>query len=333
MFPPWSKDSMNRYTVLAGGLAAALASGACSSSSNTGPPADPIDMPGDFVRSIDSGGRTRSFRIHIPMAALSGTPAPLFLVFHGIPSSAAQIETISDFNRLSNDRGFVVVYPAAVEDWNTGCPDCPGSIAADLRVDDVGFVKDLIRQVSAVLNIDTRRVYAAGFSNGALFVHRLTCEATGEITAFASVAATLIEEEAVPPCQPQRRAPLIAFHGSLDPSFPPGGRRFEERPFGGDVVEVNLLSIDESVALWASRNGCGPSPIITILPDLANDGTTIERHDYAGCAGAEFVFYSIDGGGHTWPGAPVNFAPFLGPKSDDIVASEVMAEFFLHHTR
>lgn len=317
---------------MAGTLAVILCVAACSSSS-TGPAPDPILMPGDFVRSIDSGGRSRSYRLHVSAAALAATPAPLFLVFHGIPSSAAQIETISDFNRLADDQGFVVAYPSAVEDWNTGCPDCPGSIAADLRVDDVGFVKDLIRQLANDLGIDNRRVYAAGFSNGALFVHRLTCEAAGEITAFASVGATLIEEEAVPPCQPQRRAPLIAFHGSQDPSFPPGGRRFEERPFGGDIVEVNLLSIDDSVTLWSQRNGCGSNPTIVALPDIADDATRVERHEYTGCAGAEFVFYSITGGGHTWPGAPVEFAPFLGPKSDDIIASEIIATFFLTHAR
>ncbi len=58
------------------------------------------------------------------------------------------------------------------------------------------------------------------------------------------------------------------------------------------------------------------------------DGTSVSRDSYSGCSGgAEVVFYSVEGGGHTWPGSPVEFSPTLGPESQDIVASEVIQEF------
>ena len=86
-----------------------------------------------------------------------------------------------------------------------------------------------------------------------------------------------------------------------------------------------------SAQWWAMNNGCQPQRTTTALPHLADDGTSVERWDYAECAaGSGFVFYKILGGGHTWPGAPLNLnlSRGLGRKSRDLDASRVMVDFF-----
>lgn len=291
----------------------------------TGPRPDPIIEAGDFDRSLESGGLTRAYRVHVPRGFDSGGRRPLLLAFHGVPSGPREMQAITDFDRLADERGFVVAYPeASVGDWATGCLEC-GSFS-DLRgVDDVEFVRRLIAQLAADLPIDRNRVYAAGFSNGALFVHRLACDASDAVAGFASVGATLLAEDFVPPCRPARPAPIVFVHGTADRSFPPEGRAFGNGP--RDPV---VLSIRETVDTWAARNRCAPTPSTTPLADVANDGTTVELEAFTGCAGGATVrFYRVVDGGHTWPGSPVTFAKILGVKSLDLDASAVITEFLL----
>lgn len=311
---------LSRRTLL---LAVVMA--ACSSEGAIGPMPDPIPGPGDYTRVLSFDGRQRTYLLHVPPAASSGGSLPLFLAFHGVPGSGQEMRAITGFDAIADQGGFVVAYPDAVDDWWTGCADC-NSAAFLLDIDDVGFVRRLIEQLALDAGIDTRRVYAAGFSNGALFVQRLACDTADRIAAFASVGATALDPAEVPVCDPSRAAPIVFIHGTLDPSFPAEGRMFGEDPSG-----VSTLSIDETLAGWVGRNGCAPDPNRTQLPDREPDGTTASRETWAGCGGGDLVFYEIQGGGHTWPGSPVDFADFLGPKSDDIVASEEIAEFFLSH--
>ncbi len=46
-----------------------------------------------------------------------------------------------------------------------------------------------------------------------------------------------------------------------------------------------------------------------------------------------FRFYRVEGGGHTWPGSPVDFGPGLGKRSDDFHANDEILGFFLRHSR
>lgn len=83
--------------------------------------------------------------------------------------------------------------------------------------------------------------------------------------------------------------------------------------------------------LVADLNGCDPEPEVTILPDLVDDGTTVERWVYPGCpSGGSVEFFAIQGGEHTWPGSPIDQG-FLRLVSQDIVAGEILVEFLAGH--
>jgi polyhydroxybutyrate depolymerase len=74
--------------------------------------------------------------------------------------------------------------------------------------------------------------------------------------------------------------------------------------------------------------------VVTDLPDAHDDGTTVRRETYTGCdAGAEVVYYEIEGGGHTWPGASAPGGGGVGLTSREISASEIALRFFLDHIR
>ena len=306
-------------------LASALLLG-CESGSGglTEPTPDPVPGPGDFSRTIQSGGLERSYELHVPPGWTTDADLPLVLAFHGVLSSPAQLREVSGLDDVADESGFVVAYPAAaLGDWNTECLQC-GSDAVVEEIDDLGFVSDLVDRLAADAGIDRRRVYVIGISNGALFVHYLACEAQEIVAAAASVAATLIASEYVPPCS-GGELPIVFFHGSDDTFFPPEGGFA-----GNNVVNVRLLSIEESVASWAERNECEGAPAITALPDAEDDGTTVVHELHANCdGGAAVAYYAIEGGGHTWPGSLVPSSGLVGRTSRDVSASESAVDFFL----
>jgi polyhydroxybutyrate depolymerase len=195
------------------------------------------------------------------------------------------------------------------------------------EIDDLGFVLDLIDQLEEDVGIDTRRVYVIGISNGALFVHYLACAAQRNVTAAASVAATLIAPVHIPSCDGDRPVPIAFFLGSDDTFFPPEGRLA-----GNEIVHVRLLSIEESVDTWVERDGCSGAANSEDLPDVHDDGTRVRRDRYSDCtSGSEVLYYAIEGGGHTWPGSSLPSGGLVGRTSREISASEIAMRFFLDH--
>jgi polyhydroxybutyrate depolymerase len=293
----------------------ALAAG-CSS----GLPTEPITAAGDYRRSVELDDQTRSYQVHVPATLDLGRPAPLVLAFHGAPSNALEMRELSELDPVAAVEGFVVVYPEASHtgDWNTSCRDC--SAAGVLQYDDIAFTEVIIEKMALDMRIDLDRVYAVGFSQGALMTFRVACDLSHRVAAVATVGATMLEWQG-DHCGPLRAVPIAMIHGTDDEEFPPGGR------VGGLVRSV---SVDEMVTHWVATDGCGATPATADLPDTADDGTTVSRVTYSGCSGgAEVVLYRVEGGGHTWPGSSFDFAPLLGVTSQDLVASEVIADFLL----
>lgn len=298
---------------------------ACSSASGPTTPVETIPGPGDYRRTLTAEGFERLYLVHVPPGYDPERPPPVVMAFHGTPGNAELMRRITDLDRLADARGFVTVYPeAAVGDWSTGCLACP-SASDHARIDDVDFVRKVFARLSAQLPVDTRRAYAVGFSNGALFTNRLACDAADLFAGSAIIGATLLDDEFTPSCDPARAIPIILIHGDLDPSFPPEGRRF-----GGRPGAPRTISIDATVEKWASRNGCASPSAPEPLPDTTTDGTRVRVSEWTGCdRGATVRFFEIQGGGHTWPSSPLQFHRSLGPKSLDLDASEAIVRFFL----
>ncbi len=92
-----------------------------------------------------------------------------------------------------------------------------------------------------------------------------------------------------------------------------------------------MLSAARSAALFAQVGVCATPPSTSALPDTATDGTRVRRTAYTGCReGGEVVLYTIEGGGHTWPGGPP-VGRLVGRVSRDIDATRTMLDFFDAH--
>jgi polyhydroxybutyrate depolymerase len=269
------------------------------------------------------GERTRTFILHLPTARDRNKQVPLVLVLHGHGGRAAGMVQITGFNGLADRNGFVVVYPDGVDEtWNDGHFTDPKV----LEVDDVGFISALIDGLSASLNIDPKRVYVSGFSNGAVMSNRLGCDLSDKIAAIGYVAGLLGEGVAVN-CPPKQHISVVAFHGTADPTA----------PFNGGPSAAGIApSAFQTIGKWAEFEGCAATPTITNEPDVdPNDGTRVMRRTYGGCKNSmSVILYVIENGGHAWPGntrAPDNSRS--GKTSLDIDASQVIWNFFASHPK
>jgi len=94
-----------------------------------------------------------------------------------------------------------------------------------------------------------------------------------------------------------------------------------------------ILSLKDAAKKWIGLDACDSEPEITTLQDKAADGTGIRREAFSGCkGGAEVVVYTVEGGGHTWPGGKAYLPESsIGKTSHNMDASEALWEFFSKH--
>jgi len=195
--------------------------------------------------------------------------------------------------------------------WNSG--NCCG-YALDEQVDDVALIRALVRQLSTAYAIDADRVYATGISNGGMMTYRLACEASDLFAAVAPVAGALSVA-----CEPSEPVSILAIHGTDD----------QHVLFEGGVPVTSFdthdrvdPSVQDTLALWAWRDGC------SLEPTRDQAGTVI--HDvYPDCdSGLSVELLAIEGGGHVWPGGE---SP--SRTEDELDASEAIWAFFEAHPK
>ena len=262
--------------------------------------------------TIVSSGQDREYLLYVPRSYDRARRTPLVISIHGAAlGPAAQME-ISQWNKVADEHEFIVVYPSG-----TGFPKVwPMKPEAALK-SDVRFISELIDRLEADYNIDPARIYADGLSNGGGMTFALCCALSDRIAAVGMVAAAQFLPWSW--CTDSRPVPMITFHGTADRFTPYNGGR-------SPVAPGLLPSIPTWTANWARRNRCGPNPVESVV------ATDVTRLEYTNCAeDAAVVLYTIQGGGHTWPGSEPMPDSIVGPTSRNINASGQMWAFFREH--
>src|SRR5829696_4802659 len=279
--------------------------------------------PGDYERTITVGGRVRSYLLHVPPSPDRGKPMPVVIVLHGGGGNAEAMAETSGFTAKADEERFVVIYPngsGRLKDrlltWNSG--NCCG-YAHENNVDDVSFIRALIGQVRQELNVDDRRIFVTGFSNGGMMSYRLACELSDTIAAVAPVAGALNYEK----CDPVRPVSLVAFHGTADEHvLYEGGepkRRVDRNP-------RTDRSVAEAIRYWVRRDQCAEG-----VEQERRGGVIIE--DYAGCRdGTGVRLYTLEGQGHVWPGGEPR-AGWADKSAAAVRATDARWEFFSSHPK
>jgi polyhydroxybutyrate depolymerase len=286
--------------------------------------------PGAQRVDTTSGGAPRWYVRHVPSSYDGKKPTPLVVDLHGYLEGAELHETNSKLAAFGDAHGFVTITPQ-------GSGDVVPGWAVELDAPDVRFIGDLLDEAERTVCIDDRRIFVAGFSNGAFLASTLACVYADRIAAIAPVAAL----RNPPGCKPARPVPIVtfagtgdefvAFTGGLGPraqmaSANDGTGRMLGETSGGALV-ARSASMPRITAAWAKRNHCAAKPKET---SVASDVTLVR---YRCPKGAGVELYRIDGGGHTWPGSEFSrqIESVVGPTTFSINANEVMWSFFRAH--
>lgn len=296
---------------------------ACSSiqAQETGPPAAKLPSS-DGSGGLLYQGRLQTYYLHAPKSYQPDRPMPLVMVFHGSRSSGRAIANVTRFDTVADQKGFIVVYPDGINGrWN----QVKHYSSSQVDKNNASFIVALIEHLQKIRNVDRQRIYATGFSSGAILTQTLACNLSERIAAFASVAGTLPVNVAAS-CKPPTPVSLLMINGKGDESVPyPGGKV-------DDVREV--LSVPKTAEIWRQHNGCAlNAKKVEPLANIASDQSSkVEISHYSGChGGSEVMLISVEGIGHLWPGSASEKAKQAQSNVNAINASQTIWNFFQRH--
>ena len=271
--------------------------------------ATPVPPPGQRASAFEFQGQSRTYQLFVPQHYDGRHPVPVVFNFHGFGSNAQQQMFYGDFRAQADRDTFLVV-----------APDGQGqnrhfNLTGESGLqDDVAMVLALLDHVESTLCVDADRVFSTGMSDGGAMTSALACKAPDRFAAFGAVAVIIFQEA----CAGTRPVAITAFAGTADPVV----------PFNGGVVSCcghpTLGSAPGAMAGWAKHDGCAAAPREDRL------GSEVRRQTWPDCrGGSAVVFYIVDGGGHTWPGAVA--IPSLGLTTQQVRASDAIWDFFKAH--
>ena len=297
-----------------------------STSDNSTVTSTQLQQEGLVQEQIFAEDIERESYTHLPQGFQRGQRLPLMLVFHGGFTLANRMDTLTGFNDVADQNGFIVCYPQAFKHhWNDG-----RNIDKHDNFNDVLFASQLIDRMVQKYNVDPTRVYACGISNGGFFAQFLALRQPNRVAAIASVAATLpqLMESTQTSLHP---ISVLYILGMNDPLMPFDGGQLDYKTFRdrGTVLPASL-----SAQYWVKADHCNPDPHSLDLPDVdATDGCQVKYANWTGGRfGTEVGVFGISGGGHTWPGG-MQYAPEsqIGKTCRDINASKAIWDFCKNH--
>jgi polyhydroxybutyrate depolymerase len=248
----------------------------------------PPELTSESYLTIDGvpgqQGLSRQYKVHLPRGYDCRKPAPVVFCLHGLMQTAVSFcvrgtgfKGGTGFPDKSDLEGFILVMPNGhLNSWNGGA--CCGA-AQSMGLDDVALMRAILAEVSTHANVDPRRVFATGLSNGGYLSYRLACEAADLFTAVAPGAGAIDGIE----CRPSRPVSVLDIHGTRD--------RF---------VPYRLQAPSQDAI--AAANGCSSMTAPATVPASGGDTTCVTR---TGCPpGVEVTACTVEGGGHDWFGDP-----------------------------
>ncbi|KAJ6528254.1 carbohydrate esterase family 1 protein [Mycena vulgaris] len=269
--------------------------------------------------TLTSGGRDRSYSIHLPSNYSETKPYPLVLGFHGSSSIGFFFEADTGLSGSKYSADKIMVYPNGVGGAWAGANYSEATVPEDL-----GFVSDLLDEIRAGWCIDNSRIYATGLSIGGGFVNTIACsEVGGQFAAFAAGSGSFYTDSSgvTGGCTPARSPiPMLEIHGGSDPDVHYAGGPGE----GGTEP-----AIPDWLSWWALRNNCPSNTTETLF-----NGDV--HHTVWECNGVEGVLqhWKVDDMGHCWASTTLDFSEIAaGQGPTPIDASTIVMAFFDQSTK
>jgi polyhydroxybutyrate depolymerase len=287
---------------------------------------------GDHAFTIKIGDAKRRYTVHVPPHYSGKTPRPVVVMLHGGGGTSKAAETETGWNVKADEASFLVVFPNAMPPdptrpssfarnpqlWNDGSERFS---AGQNTVDDVAFINTMLDGLSNAFNVDARRVFITGFSNGASMAFRVGAELSRRVAAIAPVVGACWLE----PLKLEWPVPMCYITGTADPLNLIEGGIPKLLTGGGDRVRAKPKPpVRDSILKWAKALGC------PALPKDASETNGVRIETYGpGNGETEVIYITVAGLGHTWAGGKNLLPEFLvGKRSNKINATDVIWNFF-----
>jgi polyhydroxybutyrate depolymerase len=281
-----------------------------------------ITTPGRYEILLSHGGIDRMALVHVPASWRAAEASPLVMALHGGGGGAIYQANDQIYGLISKSEqaGFIAVFPNGISatpngmlaTWNAGA--CCAQ-ARDENVDDVGFLRAVVADVSRRVQIQPQRVHAIGMSKGGMMAYRLACEAADVFRGIMAVAGT----DNTTHCAPSKPVPVLHVHARNDDRVLYDGGAGEK--FRREELVADFVSVPATVGKWVELNHAANAPVRV----LAVDGAWCDLHA-AGADGAPVKLCVTATGGHSWPGGSKDRGDEA--PSSAVRANDLMWEFF-----
>ncbi len=244
--------------------------------------------------SVVSFPGNRPFELFVPNSYDKVHSAPLLLALPGYTWVGSQIEKYLNLTPMAQARGILYVHPTGTLDkagnhfWNA-TPACCNFYGS--KVNDESYLMTIIDTVSKKFNVDSKRVFIIGHSNGGFMAHRMACTHSDRIAAIVSISGATFADPSQ--CKPSSPISVLQIWGTGDKTLPYEGGTDGGNPYPG---------AKQTVANWATLDHCAKKlNVISQKPELGAlvkaKTTTISR--YERCAANTTVeLWTVIGGPH-----------------------------------
>ena len=258
----------------------------------------------------------RPYTLFIPSTYNKSKPAPLILALHGYTSSGDEMEKFLQLTSIAQAKGILYVHPDGTMDstesrfWNA-TPACCN--LTNSSVDDDKYLMSIINDVSKKYNVDQKRIYIIGHSNGGFMAHHMACTHADRIAAIASLAGATYDDPAA--CKAKTAVSILQIWGTADATISYTGGYILDNPYPGAA---------KTMSSWAKIDKClmkviPLSKTLDIESTIPGNETSIGQ--YQGCANKTTVeLWTMKGGFHT-----PNFSPGFAAKVVDFLLAHPKA--------
>lgn len=199
------------------------------------------------AQTIDAG--RGELPVTVPGGHTADEPSPLIVLLHGYTSNGPRVDAYMGLSEVADEYGFLLVAPEGMREpadeenpyWNASDACCN---FYDTGIDDVGYLMSVISRMREEYNIDDRRIYLIGHSNGGFMSYRMAYEHSDTIAAIVSLAGASHADRRDAPEHP---VSVLQIHGTAD-----GTIAYQ----GGEIRENRYPGAMGSVRQWAAYNGC-----------------------------------------------------------------------------
>jgi len=283
---------------------------------------------------LEHGGYQRSYYLYLPSKWDKTSALPVVFLFHGGGGGARGALYFYELEKKAEEAGFMLVTPNgtgeskhALLTWNVSFGF---GFAQKNKVDDIGFVNALLQKLESEYPIDSKRIFATGLSNGAIFCHFLAAAPGNRFAAIAPVVGTAGgrdegEKSWHRPPEPQVPVSVCIIQGLIDEHVPiAGGQQIKSI-----AAPKEMWSASQTIDLWVQANACDSAPVTRF--DAKMNATV--HHYKNGRNNSEVIAYIIHDMGHAWPGS--TRAPRAGSDkpSPNFPGNDIIWEFFRTHPR